>query len=287
VKWSSSDSRVNGTPGALYILGLTSDPSEGSETFSTLANNLGERRLDWRGGARTRLSLGFGASVQTSGEIGSEQGRRQEVDTRRDNLRFPVLEVEYGRVANLIGLGKILQTPRLRTSFDTNRSVDYLGGERTSVATGSQWRPLMEISGELKNGARTEFKVERRNTVRELFQLGYSKATTQNTDVNFSLNRQYSQGQKVSFLGKETTVKSSINLGASAAYSVEEGKTVGADGRDRFPVKNSRLSVNTNGSYGFSNNVNGSAQLGFLQTKDQRNIIRRSLRVELSARFTF
>jgi hypothetical protein len=54
------------------------------------------------------------------------------------------------------------------------------------------------------------------------------------------------------------------------------------------PTNRDRLSVNAQGGYSFSNNVTGTLELGFGQTRDlvQRNTTR-SLRVELRAQFTF
>ena len=51
-------------------------------------------------------------------------------------------------------------------------------------------------------------------------------------------------------------------------------------------MRHDQLSLNATGTYGFSSNVSGNAILGFTQDRDQlRDIVHRSLRVELSARF--
>ena len=93
----------------------------------------------------------------------------------------------------------------------------------------------------------------------------------------------------MSFLGKESTVRSSVTLGFDAAYSLQTGETrqdqvAGV----RNPVKKDRLSVNGRGSYGFSSNVTGNLTLGFGQERDlQRDFVRRNIRVELRASFRF
>jgi hypothetical protein len=103
------------------------------------------------------------------------------------------------------------------------------------------------------------------------------------------LSRNYTRGQKVTFLGKQSTVKTNINMGLTASYSRRKSETRQA-GIDRpiNPISEDRLSVNATGSYGFSNNVTGNAELGFSQNRDlQRDIISRSIRIELRAQLTF
>jgi hypothetical protein len=288
VKWSSGYNRLSGTPGPLYLFGMSRRPEVGSKSIQELPNNQTSMGFGWRTGARSRILLGFGASLQTAAEFSSDQQSRNAVETRQNTSKFPDVQVEYGRVPSLIRLDRILQNPQLRTSYNRSQTSDFNGLEKTASSTSSEWRPFIGLRGNLKNGTNAELTIERRNTTRELFQLGTSRALEQTTDINLSLNRSYSQGQRVSFLGKETTVKSSVNLGASAAYNRQSGKTIGDDGRDRFPNRTDRLSVNTTGSYGFSNNVTGRATLGFLQNRDLKlQSVRRSVRVELQASFTF
>ena len=109
------------------------------------------------------------------------------------------------------------------------------------------------------------------------------------TDVNLSLSRSYSQGQKVSFLGKESVVRSNVSLGMTAVYSRNSGETrqPGAD-LPQLPKSSDRLDVNGHGSYGFSNNVTGNLELGFGQRRDLiLKSVSRTVRVELQAQFTF
>jgi ABC-type transport system involved in cytochrome bd biosynthesis fused ATPase/permease subunit len=159
----------------------------------------------------------------------------------------------------------------------------------SSIATSSQWQPLLGLTGELKNQTRAEFKVERRVTVREDLNFGSSTRTDRNTDINLSLNRSYSRGQKVKFLGKESTIKSSVQLGLTGVYSRVSGETRKAGtSQDQLRVGQDRLSLNGTGSYSFSNNVTGSVVLGFGQNRDLvRDAVSRNVRVELRAAFTF
>jgi hypothetical protein len=212
------------------------------------------------------------------------------VEQREDASRFPDITVEYGRVADVLQLKRVMQNPRLRTAYNRSQTVDYLSGDQKSrIATSSQWQPMLGLAGDLKNGTRVEMSVERRNTRTEAFQFGSSVTNDRNTDVNLSVNRSYSQGQKVNFLGKETTVRSSVNLGLTAAYSRQSGETILTRSQEsQFQVRKDRLSVNGTGSYGFSNNVTGNVTLGFGQDRDLvLNNIHRNVRVELRASFTF
>jgi hypothetical protein len=133
---------------------------------------------------------------------------------------------------------------------------------------------------------RLELNTEHRHSDRELFQLGSSLQQDINTDMDLSLSRSYSAGQKVTFFGRESTVRSSVSLGITGRYERQTGRIL-QSGIARNPTSTDRLSVNANGSYGFSNAVSGNATLGFSQDRNKLTaIVHRSLRVELSARFS-
>ena len=83
------------------------------------------------------------------------------------------------------------------------------------------------------------------------------------------------------------SVRTNVNLQLTTVYERQKGGIrVGNSSELNNPVDRTRLSVNGTGSYGFSSNVTGSAVLGFSQNRD-RYIIRRSIRVEMRAQFTF
>src|SRR5262249_8103455 len=134
-------------------------------------------------------------------------------------------EVNYGRVANLLGLSRILDQPQLRTAYARSASIDYQNSRsiRSTTSRSDDFRPLLSVQGTFHNGTRADFKIERRSTVRESFALGNSVAPDQTTDVNFSLTRSYSQGQKVNFLGRQSTVKTNVNLSLTTVYSRQKG----------------------------------------------------------------
>ena len=282
MNWSSAYSRLVGVPNFLYLTGLSSDPGLSDGRVGASIGNQSSKAFDYRGAARSRIALGFGATVQTSAEISSQINTQNDAERRRDVTRFPDLQFEYGRITSVLKIDKFLQNPRLRTAFNRSQTIDYNYGRtvKSGIATTSQWQPMLGLTGDFKNNTRLEFSVERRNTKSESFQLGHSTQTDRNTDVNFSMDRSYTQGQKVSFLGKETTVRSSVSLGMDAAYSLQSGETRQDQVSGvRNPLKKDRLSVNARGSYGFSTNVTGNVTLGFGQERDlQRDFIRRNIR---------
>ena len=292
IDWSSSYSRLSGIPNFFYLAGLSGNPGIGGSRprMSERFGNQSTRGFNWRGGAHGRLALGLGATIQTQAELSSRLSNTNQVERREDSSRFPDLTVDYGRVADALQLKRVMQNPRLRTAYNRSQTVEYVSrNEKSRIATSSQWQPMLGLAGDLKNGTRLEMSVERRNTRTEALQFGSSITNDRNTDVNLSVNRSYSQGQKVNFLGRESTVRSSVNLGLTAVYSRQSGETIQTqDQRTRLPVKNDRLSLNGTGSYGFSSNVTGNLVLGFGQDRDLvRDIIHRNVRVELRASFTF
>jgi hypothetical protein len=289
----SAYSRVTGTPDFLYLTGLHSDPGLEPDSTGRVQAQLGNQAVtasDWRTAARSSLRLPRTAVISSRIEFSQRNSDANGVTRRTDSSRYPDLDLQYGDLPKLIGLDRFLSNPRLRTAYNRSQSTEFVNASSpTSIATSSQWQPLLGVNGELRNGTRAELKIERRVTQRENLQNGRSITTDRNTDVNLNLNRTYSKGQKVSVLGRETTVRQTVTLGLTAVFSRRSGETV-QQGLllPQLPIEEDRLSVNANGSYGFSQNVNGGVTLGFGQTRDlQRDIIRRNVRVEMRASLTF
>ncbi len=290
---SSSYTRLAGRPSLLYLVGLTGDPGFAGDSSAIRAEfgNQSARNNEWRTSAHTNVSLVQGVSIGTRMEYSWKKSIQNDLEHRGTSTRLPDLDLDYGRLPALIGLDRLLRNVRLKTAFSRSMSTDYLGGAKIETAVSDEYRPVLSLDGQFKNGTTANFKVENRATRRDNYQLGHTRRSDGTLDVSTGLNRQYSQGQKVNILGKQSVVRSSVTLGMTAVYSRRTGeqKRYTARGsQNQFQVKEDRLSVNGNGSYGFSNNVTGNVSLGFLQTRDlQRDIIRRSIRVEARAAFSF
>jgi hypothetical protein len=274
------------------MAGLTRDPgfSDSLRSIRPVFGNRSSDQLDWRMGSNTTFDLGLGTQVMTRGDIQSATSSANGVENRTQRVSFPQLDVTYGKVAEAIQLHRLLLNPRLKTRYNRSQSASYDNTARlTTLSTSSEWRPLIEIEGELKNGTRTKTSIERRVTETQNRLNGNSVTTDRFTNVNFSINRSYSKGQKVNILGKETTVKSNVNLGLSAAYELQDAETIDSRyAQAQLPTKRDRVSLNATGGYGFSNNVTGNLEFGFGQQRDLvRDIVNRNLRVELRAQFTF
>jgi hypothetical protein len=291
---SSSYSRLLGTSDFLYLLGMSDNPglkpNDSGRMRDTTGNTIG-KTTDWRAAARTRLLLISDMTLAINGQYTWRRNEMNLVASRSATQGFPDVDVDYGRLPTLLQLNRLMSQPRIRTHYTRSQITEYRVRESTpsSIATSSQWQPLLQLNGDLRNQTRAEFKVERRVTVREDFNFGSSTRTDRNTDINLSLNRSYSRGQKVKFLGKESTIKSSVTLGLTGVYSRVSGETIkGGTSQAQLRVDNDRLSLNGTGSYSFSNNVTGSVALGFGQTRDVvRDAVSRNVRVELRAAFTF
>ena len=287
---TSSYSSVSGTANPLYLVGLGENPGFGEGNVFAEPGNVSASGVDWRGNARTTIPLAFSASLMARASLGDRTNNYNGVKTRNRDWRFPDFEVQYGQVANLLGLTKILDSPQLRTAYARSNSVDYQNSRSlvSRTSRSDDFRPLFSIRGRLRNGTDADFRFERRSTVSESFQLGKSTQTDQTTDINFSLTRSYSQGQKVNILGRSSTVKTSVNLSLTTVYSRQKGG-VKLPGFDQLanPIDRTRLSVNGTGSYGFSSNVTGDLSLGFSHFRETSGIIRRSIRVEMRGQFRF
>jgi hypothetical protein len=290
---SNSQSRVLGTPSPLYLLGL-------SNNFGDLVSGRGARPAfgnvasdgsQWNFRGRTALDLGMGAILATSGNINDQSSNSNGVERRSTRIAFPDLDLSYGSLPRFIGMNRFFENPRIKTRYSRSQSIEYINQVRSAsqISTVSDWSPLLEMAGDLKNGTRTQLTVNRRVTQSENRQNGHSLTTERNLTANFNMNRSYSKGQKVSILGKETTVKSNINLGMSAVYEKQSGETVQQSfGVAQSETNHDRLSVNANGGYSFSNNVSGSLEVGYGQNRNLvTKIVTRSIRLELRAQFTF
>jgi hypothetical protein len=287
---SSNYTSITGTPSPLYLLGVAENPGFGEGSIFSQPGSISSTGIDWRGNARTTIPLTFGASLLARASVGDRTSNLNGVKTRNRDWRFPDFEVQYGNVANILGLTKILDSPQLRTAYARSNSVDYQNSRSLISATSvsNDFRPLFSIRGRLKNGTDADFRLERRSSTRESFQLGESKSIDQTTDINLTLTRSYSQGQKVQFLGRSSTVKTNVNLSLTTVYSRQKGG-VQVAGFDQLanPIDRTRLSVNGTGSYGFSSNVTGDLSLGFSHFRETTGIIRRSIRVEMRGQFRF
>ena len=290
---NSSYSRLVGAPRLAYMWGLSDDPGLAADSSGPVQAGFGNtvtQSHDWRAGGRTRLAFGFGSTVQTRAEFSRRQTAFNNLSNRSRRTQFPDFDVDYGRLSEVIGLKHLFANPKMRSTFSRVSTTEYSNSPTpTNISTSREWRPLLGLTGDLRNGARAELRVQHRSTETVYRQVGNSIATDANTDVDLSLSRTYTRGQKVTFLGKQSTVRTNINMGLTAAYSRRKSETrqAGID-RPSNPVAEDRFNVNARGSYGFSNNVTGNAELGFSQNRDlQRDIIRRSMRIELRAQLTF
>jgi hypothetical protein len=282
---SSSYTRLTGTPRLVYLTGISIDPGlepDSSGSVQARFGNAVTQNQELRGGARTRLALVAGASVQTHVDYMARRVTYNNLVNRLRRVQFPDLDFDFGKLPQVLGLKTLFTNPKMRSTYIRSRTTEFSNSETpTSIITSQEWRPLIGLTGDMRNGTRAELRVQHRSSENE-----YRHA---NTDIDVNLSRSYTKGQKVTVLGKQSTIKTNITLGLTGAYSRRKSETrqAGVD-RPFNPVHEDRLNVNARGSYGFSTNVTGNAELGFSQTRDlQRDIIRRSVRVELRAQFTF
>jgi hypothetical protein len=291
---NSAYSRLTGTPGFGYLFGFSRNPGLNTDTTGRVRpsfGNIASDENDWRTAAHARLSTGFGSAINTRGEYTARRTNSNGVVQFTIASRFPDFDVDYGKVASVIQLDRVIKDAHLHTGYNRSTTSDFQGegDSQTGRASSDAWSPLLGLDGSLKNGTRAEVKLGLRSSTREDFVLGHSITEDHNTEFSLNLSRTYSQGQKVNFLGKESTIRSTVTLGLAASYTRRTGETRRSDDpKPEFPIGEDRLDVNGNGSYGFSNNVTGHALIGFGQNRDLlRDIVRRNIRVELRGQFTF
>lgn len=293
---SSSYGRMRGTVSPLYLFGLTENPGQKPDSSGRIVSLLGNQEnvaTEFRTRGQTRIEIVQGSFLATTATYNDRTDRTNGVTNRRLDWQFPNVQVEYGNIAQAVGLTRWLQSPQIRTSYShgVERTFTNTRENETGRSSSNQWQPLIALSGNLKNGTRAEFNINLRSSERLSFLTGRQRTTDNNADVNLSLNRNYSKGQKVTFLGKTSTVSSNVSLGLTANYNRRSGETrnlLTPNAQPQNPIQEDRLNVNGTGSYDFSQNVRGTGSIGFSQTRDlDKEIVRRSLRLEARAQFTF
>jgi len=291
---TSAYSRLTGVPSLAYMLGFTRDPGFHADSLGRVQAQFGNvfsQRLEWRTAAHGRISMGYGSALNARAEYTSANSNDNSVEHLTIGSHFPDFDVDFGKLAHVIQLDRILRDAHLRSGYSRSTQSDFQGTDNEEIgsATSDAWSPLLSVDGNFKNGTRAEAKIVTRSSRRENLLLGRSVSLDYHTDFNLNLTRTYSQGQKVTFLGKTSTVRSTITLGLATSYSRHTGKTLrDGDPNPEYPIGEDRLDMNGNGSYAFSSNVTGHATLGFGQTRDLlRDIIHRNIRVEVRGQFTF
>ncbi|NOT33933.1 MAG: hypothetical protein HOP12_07160 [Candidatus Eisenbacteria bacterium] len=290
---SSSHTRLDDAPDLLYMVGLSHDPGfqrDSSGLTSAANGNRTDQSDDWSSSANSRIDVGFGATLGSRLEVGSRRSISTGIRSRSDRLRFPDVEVNYGRVPEILQLKRVFNNPQFQTAYVRSTSTEYLNSDRPTRDTRtSEWRPLLKFSGDLKNGTRGELRIERRTTESNERYLVSLQRVDRFTDIQMSLNRSYSQGQKIVMFGKETTVRQRVDLGFTATYSRTsvEQRQPGIRLIQQLDDKD-QMSANATGAYGFSDNVTGNLELGFRQDRNLlTTITTRSLRISARAQFTF
>ena len=297
-RWSKNTSfgRVRGSPKLGYLFGVAEDPGFGADSAGRVIALIGNQSavyVDWSTSASSNLILAYGSTLNTTFNYHDRTSRANTAQSRTRDWTWPNASLEYGRIAEALHLSRWIQQPSLRTAFQRGTQVEYQNSQtiETLRAVSTQWEPLLSVSGSLKNGTRTELSINRRSSDRLSTLLGRSRQTEATTNVRFSLNRTYSQGQKVTFLGRTKTVSSNVTLGLTGEFSSVNGKTVNELDPTALPINprnEDRLNLNSTGSYDFSTNVRGTATLGFSQIRYlERDAISRSIRVEVQGRFSF
>lgn len=290
---TSAYSRLTGTPDFLYLVGLTDNPGISGDRVRVIAasGNTVATGLAWRTNARTRMPLAYQSALSMRFSYGDETNNSNGVDNRKNDLRFPDIDVDYGKLPDVLQLKRFVKDAQIRTAWSTSYSTIYQGSRtlKTQDSRTNDLHPLLSLRGTLRGGTTADLSMNVRNTLSKVYQFGTSQQIDNNTDVNLTLSRQYTQGQKVSFLGKTSTVRSNVSLQLATVYSHHKAETRTAfGGLPQSPTDEHRLSVTGTGTYGFSSSVTGSAVLGYSNINDTaRNQIRRSVRVELRAQFTF
>ena len=103
---SSAHSRTVGTADFLYMMGLRQNPGFGpTDSTGKVQASFGNRSddgTDWRFGAHTTFLLLYSATVMVRSDYGQTLRGSNGVTTRSNRVHFPTLELNYGRLPEVL-----------------------------------------------------------------------------------------------------------------------------------------------------------------------------------------
>jgi hypothetical protein len=295
----SGYSRLKGTPGFPYLFGVSSDPGFESDSTGGVQEqfgNVSNTSRDWHASAHTRLLLLLGTSLSTKVDYRRQLSNVNDVTSRTDLVGFPDLDFDYGRIPDVIGLSKVLTNPKLRSVYRRSSTTLYSNSEEpTSIATSSQWQPLLGLTGDFKSGTRAEFSCRASShraqvvSARDVGQLDrdgsqYRREREPEPLVHAGPKDRVpwqgiddSQQRHVAFVER---LLASFRRNDPDAQRCDAGCPV--RGERRPPVGQRRWLVR------LQRQRHRNVDLGFSQNRDlQKAIVRRSIRVAVQAQFTF
>src|SRR5207247_2403460 len=138
------------------------------------------------------------ASLQTRADYDARANETNGLLSRQLTHHYPYIDVDYGLLTKVILLDRVLKRPQIKTTFDRNHVLDFAQGSdvATGVSRSTELRPLVSLSGELKNQTRVDLRLDTRNTTHENHLLGNSEDFDKSVEGKLDLSRQYTQGQK-------------------------------------------------------------------------------------------
>jgi hypothetical protein len=297
---STAFSRYYGEPSVPYKLGIarSADTQWNQKELPSIfpgPQSTENSQSTWSGDASSQVAL-FGKSTVRARANYTATAREYNGQTSAtSSLTFPDLDIDWGSVHKLLGLGKIFPQLGARSRFSTVVSQEgQVLGSPTSNTKTSNWQPLLSLQGNTRGQAQVQLSIERTSSSRQDFATRRADRSEGQTTIRSSISRTYSPGQHVPlFGGGKAGLKSSLTLQADGAYTKRTGLTEAA-GIASSKTNTDQLDINTSSTYAFSTYVNGTLGLGFTQSRDLqlRNpagdpIKRRSIRLEASASFRF
>ncbi|MGH7725242.1 MAG: cell surface protein SprA [Candidatus Eiseniibacteriota bacterium] len=295
---STAFSRYSGVPSVPYRLGIARDPNtqwNGDEVQSIYrgpqATDNAQRT--YSGDASTTVALvGRSTARARLNYTNTNRVYNTQVSNTK-NVTFPDLSFEWGSVARVLRLQGMFSALNAQTRWNTVRTTEGANlSNPTSKQFASGFSPLLSLSGQTRGQAQVLFSVDRKKSRRDDF--GTRRATRREgqTTLRASINRSYTQGQKVPIFGG-SGLKSTLTLQLDGTFDKRTGQTE-AFGTSSSKINTDRFDINSSGTYAFSTYVNGTLGLGFSQARDLqiRNVegdplVTRSIRLELTGSVRF
>ena len=292
--------RYSGEPSVPYKIGIARSPNtqwDQTELPSIFpgAQSTENAQSTWTGDASSQLTLFGKSSVRTRAGYTATAREYNGQATATSTITFPDIDIDWGSVHKVLGLGKLFPQLGARSRYSVLQSKEGQSiGDPTTVTKTSNWQPLLSLQGNTRGQAGVQLSIEHTSSSRKDLLTRRANRSEGQTTVRASISRTYAPGQRVPlFGGGKTGLKSSLTLQADGAFTKRTGLTE-ASGVASSKTNTDQLDINTSSTYAFSTYVNGTLGLGFTQSRDlqSRNLSgaplkRRSVRLEASASFRF
>jgi hypothetical protein len=280
--------RVGGDPSIAFQLGLSPDPGSGVRPATGFSEGSGNRR-DLT--MSTDMTVLYDVKVRMTFLNSYNKSTQNRASSTTKLLKFPDLDVNWGRIHQRIGLGRLTKSLTANTRYSRERrefgtSTNPLDRRETNVTM----RPFLNLDATLNNGMSAKFTSAYATTNLDQFGLFQNATRSKTRQIGLALRKSLNLTRMVLNPITKKRSKVSSKLDVSLAIDLQDGRREsGPVGKLVLLEDRSRFSISTTAGYSFTSSISGNAGLSMGQDTDRKNRTNtaRFVSVTVSAAFNF